>query len=91
MRLDSALTARIIRLAAFAAHCGPLTHEAMAAHCEIAADFAGRLGFGPHVQQAVHYQWERNDGRVMRRRAAGRGGCRRRWPARPPGRPRRSP
>jgi HD-GYP domain-containing protein (c-di-GMP phosphodiesterase class II)/DNA-binding CsgD family transcriptional regulator len=63
MRLDPALLARITRLAAFAAHCGPLTHEAMAAHCEIAADFAARLGFGPHVQQAVHYQWERYDGR----------------------------
>jgi HD-GYP domain-containing protein (c-di-GMP phosphodiesterase class II)/DNA-binding CsgD family transcriptional regulator len=63
MRLDPALPARITRLAAFAAHCGPLTHEAMAAHCEIAADFAGRLGFGPHVQETVHYQWERYDGR----------------------------
>ena len=63
MRLDPALPVRITRLAAFAARCGPLTHEAMAAHCEIAADFAARLGFGPHVQQAVHYQWERYDGR----------------------------
>jgi len=63
IRLDPALPARITRLAAFAARCGPLTHEAMAAHCEIAADFAARLGFGPHVQQAVHYQWERYDGR----------------------------
>jgi HD-GYP domain-containing protein (c-di-GMP phosphodiesterase class II) len=63
MRLDPALPGRITRLAAFAARCGPLTHEAMAAHCEIAADFAARLGFGPHVQQAVHYQWERHDGR----------------------------
>jgi hypothetical protein len=63
MRLDPSLPARITRLAAFAAHCGPVTHEGMAAHCEIAADFAARLGFGPHVQQAVHYQWERYDGR----------------------------
>jgi HD-GYP domain-containing protein (c-di-GMP phosphodiesterase class II)/DNA-binding CsgD family transcriptional regulator len=63
VRLDPALPARITRLAAFAAHCGPLTHEAMAAHCEIAADFAARLGFGPHVQEAVRYQWERHDGR----------------------------
>jgi HD-GYP domain-containing protein (c-di-GMP phosphodiesterase class II) len=63
MQLDPGLPARITRLAAFAAHCGPLTHEAMAAHCEIAADFAARLGFGVHVQDAVHYQWERHDGR----------------------------
>jgi HD-GYP domain-containing protein (c-di-GMP phosphodiesterase class II)/DNA-binding CsgD family transcriptional regulator len=63
MRLDPSLPARITRLAAFAAHCGPVTREGMAAHCEIAADFAARLGFGPHVQQAVYYQWERYDGR----------------------------
>ena len=63
MRLNPALPTRITRLAGFAVRCGPLTHEAMAAHCEIAADFAARLGFGPHVQQAVHYQWERHDGR----------------------------
>jgi HD-GYP domain-containing protein (c-di-GMP phosphodiesterase class II)/DNA-binding CsgD family transcriptional regulator len=71
IRLDSALPARITRLAAFAAHCGPLTREAMAAHCEIAADFAARPGFGPHVQETVHYQWERYDGRgpAFRRRA----------------------
>ena len=47
----------------FASQCGSVTHEAMAAHCEIAADFAARLGFGAHVQDAVHYQWERYDGR----------------------------
>jgi HD-GYP domain-containing protein (c-di-GMP phosphodiesterase class II)/DNA-binding CsgD family transcriptional regulator len=35
----------------------------MAAHCEIAADFSVRLGFGRHVQDAVHYQHERYDGR----------------------------
>ena len=35
----------------------------MAAHCEIAAGFAARLGFGPHVQDAVHDQYERYDGR----------------------------
>jgi len=33
------------------------------AHCEIAADFAVGLGFGRHVQDAVHYQYERHDGR----------------------------
>ena len=32
-------------------------------HCEVAADFAAGLGFGPHVQDAVHYQYERHDGR----------------------------
>ena len=63
MRLDAGLPARLTRLAAFAAHCAPVTHEAMAAHCEIAADFAARLGFGAHVQDAVYYQWERHDGR----------------------------
>ena len=40
-----------------------MAHEALAAHCEIAADFADRLGFGPHVQEAVRYQRERYDGR----------------------------
>ena len=35
----------------------------MSAHCEVAADFAAGLGFGPHVQNAVHYQYERHDGR----------------------------
>jgi HD-GYP domain-containing protein (c-di-GMP phosphodiesterase class II)/DNA-binding CsgD family transcriptional regulator len=63
MRLDPTLPARLARLAAFASHCGSLTHEAMASHCEIAASFASRLGFGIHVQDAVHYQWERYDGR----------------------------
>ena len=27
------------------------------------ADFAAGLGFGPHVRDAVHYQYERHDGR----------------------------
>ena len=62
VRLDPTLPARLARLAAFASHCGSLTHEAMAAHCEIAASFADRLGFGVHVQDAVRYQWERYDG-----------------------------
>ena len=55
--------ARLARLAAFASRCGPVAHEAMAVHCEVAADFAAGLGFGPHVQDAVHYQYERHDGR----------------------------
>ena len=63
LRLDPSLPARLARLAAFASRCGPVAHEAMSAHCEVAADFAGRLGFGPHVQDAVHYQYERHDGR----------------------------
>ena len=58
-----AALARLARLAAFASRCGSLAHEAMTAHCEIAADFTGRLGFGRHVQDAVHYQHERYDGR----------------------------
>jgi HD-GYP domain-containing protein (c-di-GMP phosphodiesterase class II)/DNA-binding CsgD family transcriptional regulator len=61
--LDPSLPARLARLAAFASHCGSVTHEALAAHCEIAADFAARLGFGAHVQNAVHDQHERYDGR----------------------------
>jgi HD-GYP domain-containing protein (c-di-GMP phosphodiesterase class II)/DNA-binding CsgD family transcriptional regulator len=63
LRLDSALPARLARLAAFASQCGAVAHEAMAAHCEIAVGFAARLGFGDHVQDAVHYQYERHDGR----------------------------
>jgi hypothetical protein len=63
LRLDPALPARLARLAAFASRCGPVAHEAMSAHCEVAADFAVRLGFGPHVQDAVRYQYERHDGR----------------------------
>jgi len=63
LRLDPSLPARLARLAAFASHCGSVTHEALAAHCEIAADFAARLGFGAHVQNAVHDQYERYDGR----------------------------
>ena len=63
LRLDPSLPARLARLAAFAAQCGSVAHEAMAAHCEIAADFSVRLGFGRHVQDAVHYQHERYDGR----------------------------
>lgn len=62
MRLDPALPVRLARLAAFASRCGSLTHEAMAAHCEIAASFAARLGFGVYVQDTVYYQWERYDG-----------------------------
>jgi HD-GYP domain-containing protein (c-di-GMP phosphodiesterase class II)/DNA-binding CsgD family transcriptional regulator len=63
LRLDPSLPARLARLAAFASRCGSVAHEAMAAHCEIAADFSVRLGFGRHVQDAVHYQHERYDGR----------------------------
>jgi DNA-binding CsgD family transcriptional regulator len=65
MRLDPALPARLARLAWFAAQCGAVAHEAMAAHCDIAAGFAVRLGLGPHVQDAVHYQYERYDGRGL--------------------------
>jgi HD-GYP domain-containing protein (c-di-GMP phosphodiesterase class II)/DNA-binding CsgD family transcriptional regulator len=63
MRLDPTLPARLTRLAAFVTRCGSLAHEAMTAHCEIATDFTVRLGFGRHVQDAVHYQHERYDGR----------------------------
>ena len=63
LRVDPSLPARLARLAAFAAQCGSVAHEALSAHCEIAADFAARLGFGGHVQDAVHYQYERHDGR----------------------------
>jgi hypothetical protein len=65
LRLDPSLPARLARLASFAAQCVSVTHEAAAAHCEIAADFAGRLGFDPHVQDAVRYQYERHDGRGL--------------------------
>jgi HD-GYP domain-containing protein (c-di-GMP phosphodiesterase class II)/DNA-binding CsgD family transcriptional regulator len=60
---DPALSTRLARLAAFASQCGSVAQEAMTAHCEIAADFAAGLGFGRHVQDAVHYQYERYDGR----------------------------
>jgi HD-GYP domain-containing protein (c-di-GMP phosphodiesterase class II)/DNA-binding CsgD family transcriptional regulator len=63
LRLDSSLPGRLARLAAFAARCGSVAHEALSAHCEIAADFAARLGFGRPVQDVVHYQYERHDGR----------------------------
>ena len=64
LRLDPGTApARLARLAAFASRCGPVVHEAMAVHCEVAADFAAGLGFGRHVQDAVHYQYERHDGR----------------------------
>jgi hypothetical protein len=63
LRLDRTLPARLARLAAFASQCMSVSHEAMAAHCEIATDFAAGLGFGSHVQDALHYQWERYDGR----------------------------
>ena len=63
LHLDPGLPARLARLAAFASRCGPVAHEATAVHCEVAADFAAGLGFGPHVQDAVHYQYERHDGR----------------------------
>ena len=63
LRVDPSLPARLARLAAFAAQCGSVAHEALSGHCEIAADFAARLGFGQHVQDVVHYQYERYDGR----------------------------
>src|SRR5690242_2752094 len=69
--LDSSLPARLARLAAFASRCGSVTHEALAAHCEIAADFAARLGFSAHVQDAVHDQHERYDGRGVAFRRPG--------------------
>jgi HD-GYP domain-containing protein (c-di-GMP phosphodiesterase class II)/DNA-binding CsgD family transcriptional regulator len=63
LQLDPGLPTRLARLAAFASQCGSVVHEAMSAHCEIAADFAAGLGFGHHVQDTVHYQYERHDGR----------------------------
>jgi HD-GYP domain-containing protein (c-di-GMP phosphodiesterase class II)/DNA-binding CsgD family transcriptional regulator len=63
LRLDRTLPARMARLAAFASQCAAVSREAMAAHCEIAADFAVGLGFGGYVQDALRYQWERYDGR----------------------------
>ena len=71
LRLDPGLPARLARLAAFASRCGSVAHEAMSAHCEVAADFAAGLGFGHHVQDTVHYQYERHDGRspAFQRRA----------------------
>ena len=42
LRLDPGLPARLARLAAFASRCGPVAHEAMSVHCEVAADFADR-------------------------------------------------
>ncbi len=64
LRLDPGTApARLARLAAFASRCGPVAHEAMTVHCEVAADFAAGLGFGPHVRDAVRYQYERHDGR----------------------------
>ena len=63
LRLDPSLPARLARLAAFASRCGSVVHEAMTVHCEVAADFAAGLGFGPHVQDTVRYQYERHDGR----------------------------
>jgi putative nucleotidyltransferase with HDIG domain len=63
MRFDPSLPARLGRLAAFVSRCGAVAHEALAAHCEIAADFAAGLGFGAHVQDAVRFQYERCDGR----------------------------
>lgn len=65
LRLDPSLPARLARLAALASQCGSVAHEAIGAHCEIAADFATGLGFGRHVQDAVHYQYERHDGRSL--------------------------
>ena len=63
MRFDPSLPVRLGRLAAFVSRCGAVAHEALAAHCEIAADFAAGLGFGAHVQDAVRFQYERCDGR----------------------------
>jgi HD-GYP domain-containing protein (c-di-GMP phosphodiesterase class II)/DNA-binding CsgD family transcriptional regulator len=63
LRVDPGLPARLARLAAFAAQCGSVAREALSAHCEIGADFASRLGFGRPVQDVVHYQYERHDGR----------------------------
>lgn len=63
LRLDPGMPARLARLAAFASRCGSVVHEAMSAHCEVAADFAAGLGFGHHVRDAVRYQYERHDGR----------------------------
>ena len=40
MRFDPSLPVRLGRLAAFVSRCGTVAHEALAAHCEIAADFA---------------------------------------------------
>ena len=43
LQLDPSLPARLARLAAFASRCGSLAHEAMTAHCEIAADFTSSV------------------------------------------------
>jgi response regulator RpfG family c-di-GMP phosphodiesterase len=60
--LDAHFPERIAKLAAFVGQCVPLMTEGLRAHCEIAEMLARRLGFGPKVQQALGFQWERWDG-----------------------------
>jgi hypothetical protein len=62
VRLDPTVPARLARLAAFAG-AGRWRTRRWRRTVKIAADFAAGLGFGPHVQETVHYQYERYDGR----------------------------
>lgn len=60
---DSSLPVRAARLLSLLAQCGQVMKEVTTSHCEVAALFARRLGFGNHVQRAVRFQTERWDGK----------------------------
>lgn len=62
---DRQFLTRVARLLSFFAHCGAVLKEAMRGHCEVAVLFARQLGLPAPVQDAVHYQFERWDGRGM--------------------------
>ena len=59
LHLDAGLPARLARLAAFTSRCGPVVHEAMSVHCEVAADFAAGLHQPAH--RRAHPRQARRD------------------------------
>jgi HD-GYP domain-containing protein (c-di-GMP phosphodiesterase class II) len=63
--LDASFLQCICRLMSFVLQCGTVSPETMRSHCEIAMLFARDLGFPVYVQETLHFQLERWDGRGM--------------------------
>ncbi len=62
---DMHLPARMAKLFTFMTECRGVVTEGVTAHCEIGHMYASRLGLPEAVGEAVHYSWERWDGKNM--------------------------
>jgi HD-GYP domain-containing protein (c-di-GMP phosphodiesterase class II)/DNA-binding CsgD family transcriptional regulator len=62
---DASLPARMTKLFSFMTECRGVMTEGVTAHCEIGRMYCERLGLPDTVGEAVHYSWERWDGKNM--------------------------